>query len=99
MGGYNINNPRYVHDNALLAENESNLQKFVKAVVDESDIRSLELNCNKTPCPTRCVHSRTIMALTKKNLNVQSREVQEDVHSAARSLRSQDMNLTLFLPN
>ena len=47
IGGFNTNNLRYADDTALIAESQSELQKLVDRVKEESEVRGLKMNVNK----------------------------------------------------
>ena len=48
IAGRNINNFRYAHDTALMAENEEELKSFLIKVKEESEKVGLKLNIHKT---------------------------------------------------
>ena len=52
IAGRNINNFRYAHDTALMAENEEELKSFLIKVKEESEKVGLKLNIHKTKIMT-----------------------------------------------
>ena len=48
IAGRNINNPRYVDDTTLMAENEDELKSLLMKVKEESEKVGLKLNIQKT---------------------------------------------------
>ena len=48
IAGRNINNLRYAHDTALMAESEEELKRLLMKVKEESEKVGLKLNIQKT---------------------------------------------------